>query len=114
MSPLPARVATTPRAKGVFPEDHELSLGVFGFAGHEAARETLLGEQVDVLFTVVRRLTESGVAVVSISHRLDELFRIADEVTVMRDGQTIGTYPIGDLDVRKIAELMEVVSRAER
>ena len=37
---------------------------------------------------------------------LDELFRIADEVTVMRDGQTIGTYPIGDLNVRRVAELM--------
>ena len=45
-------------------------------------------------------------AVIYISHRLDELFRIADEVTVMRDGQTIGTYPIADLDVRRIAELM--------
>ena len=54
----------------------------------------------------MRRLTASGVAVIYISHRLDELFRIADEVTVMRDGQTIGTYPIDELTVRQIAELM--------
>jgi acetolactate synthase-1/2/3 large subunit len=57
---LPARVATTPRAKGVFPENHELSLGVFGFAGHEAARSTLLGSDVDVLFTVGSSLNEAA------------------------------------------------------
>jgi acetolactate synthase-1/2/3 large subunit len=57
---LPARVATTPRAKGVFPEDHELSLGVFGFAGHKAARDALLGDEVDVLFTVGSSLNEAA------------------------------------------------------
>jgi acetolactate synthase-1/2/3 large subunit len=57
---LPARVATTPRAKGVFPEDHELSLGVFGFAGHKAARDTLLGNDVDVIFTVGSSLNETA------------------------------------------------------
>src|SRR6478609_3640274 len=66
----------------------------------------LTDAEIEVLFTVVRRLTAAGVSVIYISHRLDELFRIADEVTVMRDGRTIGTFPIGDLDVRRIAELM--------
>lgn len=56
---LPARVATTPRAKGVFPEDHPLSLGVLGFAGHRAARETVLSDQVDVLLTVGASLNET-------------------------------------------------------
>ncbi|GAA4602031.1 rhamnose transport system ATP-binding protein [Actinoplanes octamycinicus] len=66
----------------------------------------LTDAEIEVLFDLVRRLTADGVAVIYISHRLDELFRIADEVTVMRDGQTIGTYPIADLSVRRIAELM--------
>jgi len=66
----------------------------------------LTDAEIDVLFTVVRRLTASGVSVIYISHRLDELFRIAQQVTVMRDGQTIGTYPIEELSVRQIAELM--------
>ena len=56
---LPALVATTPRGKGLFPEDHELSLGVLGFAGHEAARETVLGNDVDVLLTVGASLNET-------------------------------------------------------
>lgn len=56
---LPARVATTPRGKGLFPEDHRLSLGVFGFAGHRQARDLLLGGKVDVLFTVGASLNET-------------------------------------------------------
>jgi acetolactate synthase-1/2/3 large subunit len=56
---IPARVATSPRAKGVFPENHPLSLGVFGFAGHKLARETVLGSGVDVLFTVGASLNET-------------------------------------------------------
>lgn len=57
---LPARVATTPRGKGLFPEDHPLSLGVMGFAGHAAARDVLLGSEVDVLFTVGTSLNETA------------------------------------------------------
>jgi acetolactate synthase I/II/III large subunit len=57
---LPARVASSPRGKGLFPEDHRLSLGVFGFAGHQAALDTLLGNDVDVLFTVGASLNETS------------------------------------------------------
>ncbi len=66
----------------------------------------LTDAEIEVLFTVVRRLTSTGVSVIYISHRLDELFRIADEVTVMRDGTTLGTFGIGELSVRRIVELM--------
>jgi acetolactate synthase-1/2/3 large subunit len=57
---LPARVATTPRGKGLFAEDHELSLGVMGFAGHAAARDVLLGAGTDVLLTVGTSLNETA------------------------------------------------------
>jgi len=66
----------------------------------------LTDSEIDVLFAVVRRLTDSGVSVIYISHRIDELFRICHEVTVMRDGETIGSWPIGELTVRRIVELM--------
>jgi ABC-type sugar transport system ATPase subunit len=52
-------------------------------------------QEVDVLFEIIRRLKARGAGVVYISHRLDEVFRIADRVTVMRDGEHIDTRQIG-------------------
>jgi ABC-type sugar transport system ATPase subunit len=108
---LPARYATVPVGTLSIAEQQQVSIAK-ALAGD--ARVLILDEpsailtdsEIDVLFGVVRRLTGTGVSVIYISHRLDELFRIADEVTVMRDGQTIGTYPIGELSVRRVAELM--------
>jgi acetolactate synthase I/II/III large subunit len=57
---LPTKVATTPRGKGLFPEDHPLSLGVMGFAGHASAREALLGSETDLLLTVGTSLNETA------------------------------------------------------
>ena len=57
---LPARVATSPRAKGVFPEDNPLSLGILGNAGHRDARTTILGDGVDVLLTAGASLGETS------------------------------------------------------
>jgi acetolactate synthase-1/2/3 large subunit len=57
---LPARVATTPRAKGVYSEDDAYSLGVFGVAGHREARDTILGDDVDVLFAIGTSLGETS------------------------------------------------------
>jgi acetolactate synthase-1/2/3 large subunit len=51
-------VASTPQAKGVFPEDHPLSLGVFGFGGHSLASEYLLGPSVDTLLVIGSSLGE--------------------------------------------------------
>ncbi len=56
---LGARVATSPRAKGVFPEDHPLSVGVLGFAGHRRARTTFINGPVDVLLTAGASLNET-------------------------------------------------------
>lgn len=66
----------------------------------------LTDTEIEILFGVIRRLTANGVGIIYISHRLDELFRIADTVTVMRDGNTVSSDPIGDLTVREIAERM--------
>lgn len=66
----------------------------------------LTDAEIENLFTAVRRLAAEGVSIVYISHRLDELFKIADVVTVMRDGQTLGTFDIDDLSVSTLADLM--------
>ncbi|MGB3582045.1 MAG: ATP-binding cassette domain-containing protein, partial [Roseiarcus sp.] len=54
--------------------------------------------EVSVLFDVMRRLRAEGVAVIFISHRLDELYQVCDRVTVMRDGRTVMAGRMGDVD----------------
>ena len=51
--------------------------------------------EVAVLFDVIRQLRREGVAVIFITHRLDELYQVCDRVTVMRDGRTVMTAPHG-------------------
>ncbi|MEV7813431.1 sugar ABC transporter ATP-binding protein [Streptomyces flaveolus] len=58
------------------------------------------------LFEVIRRLRADGVGIVYISHRLGEIFAIADRATVMRDGQVVSASPVSDLTERAIVRLM--------
>ena len=67
---------------------------------------TLTEHEIDELFEVIEALTERGTAVLYISHRLDEIFRIADTVTVMRDGRVVDTVPAADLDHDRLVQLM--------
>ncbi len=59
-----------------------------------------------ILFEIIRRLKERGVAVIYISHRLEEIFVIADRVTVMRDGRVIGTQPVAETRLDQIIAMM--------
>jgi len=58
---------------------------------------SLSQREVQILFEIVRRLRDRGVGILYISHRLEEVFALADRVTVLRDGQWVGTYPIADV-----------------
>ena len=62
--------------------------------------------EVANLFRVVRELKSQGVGIVYISHRLDELYALADRVTVLRDGQTVATRPLKDVDRAELIRLM--------
>ena len=53
---------------------------------------SLTQNEVDALFRIVNELKEEGVAIVYISHKMDEILKISDEVTIMRDGKYIGTW----------------------
>jgi ABC-type sugar transport system ATPase subunit len=67
---------------------------------------TLAEQEIEELFTVIKSLTAAGIAVLYISHRLDEIFRIADRVTVMRDGRAVKTQPTAELDESKLVAQM--------
>jgi len=58
---------------------------------------SLTQNEVEALFRIVEDLKKDGVAIVYISHKMDEILRISDEVTIMRDGQYIGTWAAKEL-----------------
>ena len=66
----------------------------------------LTGEESERLFAVIGELRASGCAILYVSHRMDEVMRLCDRVTVMRDGRTIATSAIADTDKREIIRLM--------
>jgi methyl-galactoside transport system ATP-binding protein len=58
---------------------------------------SLTENEVDHLFTIINQLRSRGVAIIYISHKMEEILRISDEVTIMRDGKYIGTWAAKDL-----------------
>lgn len=67
---------------------------------------SLSEQEVDVLFNIMRELTASGISIVYISHRLEELMRIGDYVTIFRDGKLVAEAKVKDIDVPWIVKQM--------
>eukprot|EP00913_Durusdinium_trenchii_P013417 g12598.t1 len=67
---------------------------------------TLSNEEVDRLFQVVRELKSQGIGVIYISHRLEEIFEIADRVTVLRDGERVATCAVDEVNHDRLVEMM--------
>jgi ABC-type sugar transport system ATPase subunit len=63
-------------------------------------------DEVERLFEVVAEVRRRGMSVLYVSHRMDEIFALADRVTVLRGGRRVGTYDVGTLDSRALAGLM--------
>ena len=74
---------------------------------------SLPGADVERLFTAIRLMKERGVAILYVSHHIEEVFAIADDVTILRDGQRVATKPTADLDNEALIELM-IGHRLER
>jgi ribose transport system ATP-binding protein len=72
----------------------------------------LSGGEVEKLFAFLRRLRSEGVAIIYVSHRMDEITRIADRATILRDGRRVVTAPMGELTLDKIIE--HIVGRRSR
>ena len=67
---------------------------------------TLTKKELDALFEIIRDLKRSGIAVIYISHRMEEIFEICETVTVMRDGQIIGTRNVAEVTSDELVEMM--------
>ncbi len=64
------------------------------------------GREAELLFERVRRLRARGAAIVYISHRLEEIFQIADRVTVLKDGRRVGSWPLAAIDRGRLVASM--------
>ena len=62
--------------------------------------------EVDRLFALLKRLRNEGVSILYISHRMEEIFELADCVTVMRNGEVIATVPIADTTTQEVVNMM--------
>ena len=67
---------------------------------------SLSDNEVEALFRIMNDLRDKGVAMVYISHKMDEIKRIADDITIMRDGTYVGTWPAAELTTDQIIEKM--------
>jgi ribose transport system ATP-binding protein len=66
----------------------------------------IAGREVTLLFERLRRLRDSGVSVIFISHRLEEVFAICDRVTVLKDGELVGTHDVAGVSRERLVSMM--------
>ena len=66
----------------------------------------LADDQVDQLFEVIHELARQGVSIIYISHRLNEVHRIGDRITVLRDGRTVGTVNVDEVQLDTLIQMM--------
>jgi len=66
----------------------------------------LTDREIEELFSMIRRLKENGVSIIYISHRLEEIYEIGDRVTVLRDGNYIGTNSVHELSKQDLIRMM--------
>ncbi|MCX6078241.1 MAG: sugar ABC transporter ATP-binding protein [Chloroflexi bacterium] len=67
---------------------------------------SLTEHEVKLLFGFIKQLREDGLCIIYISHRLEEIFNIADRVTVLRDGHKVGTENVAEIDVETVIRMM--------
>jgi ABC-type sugar transport system ATPase subunit len=100
------------RLEALGPHERQLVALARGLARHprvlvlDEITAPLTEPEVELLHGVVRGLRDRGVAIVYVSHRLEEVLAIADRVTVLRDGRRVATEPMAGLTRRRLAELI--------
>lgn len=66
----------------------------------------LADEEIQVLFQLISELTQNGISIIYISHRMDEIFQIADRLTVFRDGRYVDTKKVRDTNYEEVVSMM--------
>jgi len=67
---------------------------------------TLTDSEIDILFDIINDLKSKGVGIIYISHRMDEIKRITDRITVLRDGEFVGTKNTSEVDISEVIQMM--------
>lgn len=67
---------------------------------------SLTDKELKVLFGIMDRLVKSGVTIIYISHRMEEIFQLSDQITVLRDGKHIGSVSVNDCDKGQLIKMM--------
>lgn len=67
---------------------------------------SLTTSEVEKLFEIIEKLKAKNIGIIYISHKMDEILRISDDITVMRDGQYVGTWPAKEMTTAKIIQAM--------
>ncbi|RFD19018.1 sugar ABC transporter ATP-binding protein [Komagataeibacter melaceti] len=67
---------------------------------------SLTSSETEHLFTILRTLRDEGCAIVFVSHRMEEIFALGDTVTVLRNGRSVGTYPMAEMGEQELVRLM--------
>ena len=67
---------------------------------------SLTDREVETLFENIHRLRKEGIAIIYISHKIDEILQISDEITILRDGQYVGTWPASEMTNETIIKHM--------
>lgn len=67
---------------------------------------SLTTSEVEMLFSIIDRLKKKNIAIIYISHKMDEILRISDEITIMRDGQYVNTWSSSEMSVQSIIKNM--------
>lgn len=75
---------------------------------------SLTEKEVNHLFSIIRKLKDRGCGIVYISHKMDEIFQLCDEITILRDGQWIATQPLETIDMNQIIAMMVGRSLSQR
>lgn len=104
--PVSARVENLPLADQQMVEIAKALTGKTKLLILDEPTAVISGHAVDLLFATMRRLRTEGLGIVYISHRLEEIFEIADRVTVLKDGKLVGTQPVKDLSREKMINMM--------